>query len=303
MKQNSQFGNHDDLHPEGKIKSFILHPEHSLQNNVRYSLGPSYKGRGTHCQVQPEILEAPAPCGTEEWLYLHHKFSSTLPQFLFLTLLSFTPSTRKFTFEKYFPASPISWTAEPESCWGCAASQTLLNNTPAAYSWPQLFLPSPQVPLNFKAQKMKGLNLSLFQICVYWLDCLKSGDCKITACSPGRKSRCGEGKRWVLQTSHFLQLPPLRAEHLVLEMLFNPTLGNWFSSGKMLLFISIAFSCLFSPSLPPFSYCCKIDWGKVGKEWCWDHPNSSWGRRWSSAALECSFVHSDPVNLLLLGHF
>lgn len=96
-----------------KAKYFFLYPEHSLQNNVRYPPGPSYKGRGTHCQVQPEILEAPAASGSEEWLYLQHKLSSTVPQFLFLTLLSLTPSTRKFTSEKYFPASPISWTAEP----------------------------------------------------------------------------------------------------------------------------------------------------------------------------------------------
>lgn len=54
----------------------------------------------------------------------------------------------------------------------------------------------------------------------------------------------------LLLTNHFLQLPPLRAEYLALEKLFNPTLGNWCSSGKMLLFISIAFSCFFIPSLP-----------------------------------------------------
>lgn len=59
------------------------------------------------------------------------------------------------------------------------------------------------------------------------------------------------GKGELLQTNHFLQLPPLQAEYLALEKLFNPTLGNWFSSGNMLLFISIAFSCLFLPSPPP----------------------------------------------------
>lgn len=58
------------------------------------------------------------------------------------------------------------------------------------------------------------------------------------------------GKGELLQTNHFLQFPPLRAEHLALETLFNPTLGNWFSSGNTLLFISIAFSCLFPSSSP-----------------------------------------------------
>lgn len=65
-------------------------------------LGQSHKGSGTRCQVQPEILEAPAASGSEEWLYLQHKLSSTVPQFLFLTLLSFTPSTRKFTLKNIF---------------------------------------------------------------------------------------------------------------------------------------------------------------------------------------------------------
>lgn len=122
LKQNNQFGSHNDLHPEGKIKPSILHSEHSLQNNVRYSLGPSYKGSGTYCQVQPGILEAPAAPGVRDGCI--YNTSSTVPQFLFLTLLPFTPSTRKFTFEKYFPASPISWTADPESCLGYAASLT-----------------------------------------------------------------------------------------------------------------------------------------------------------------------------------
>lgn len=125
------------------------------------------------------------------------------------------------------------------------------NNTPAAYSWPQVFLPSPQVPLNFKAQKMKGLNLSSFQICIYWLECLKSGACKITACSSGRKSRCGEGKRWASSDKPLLTVASSPSWNTWLwKSFFNPTPGNWFSSGKMLLFISIAFSCLFIPSLP-----------------------------------------------------
>lgn len=110
---------------------------------------------------------------------------------------------------------------------------------------------------------MKGLNLSLFQIRIYWLDCLKFRDYRITAGSWEGNLDVERGKGELLQTNHFLQFPPLRAEYLALEKLFNPTLGNWFSSGNMLLFISIAFSCLFPPSP---SCCCKRDWGRKSED-------------------------------------
>lgn len=74
--------------------SFFPHLEHSLQNNTRYSLGPSYKCCRTDCQVQPGILEAPAVSGSVGWLLFTTKVKFTVPQFL--TLLSFTPSTQKF---------------------------------------------------------------------------------------------------------------------------------------------------------------------------------------------------------------
>lgn len=157
----------------------------------------------------------------------------------------------------------------------------------------------------FKFQRPEDERIESFQICVYWLDCLKSGDCKITACSPGRKSRCEEGKKvsFFWQTTSYSGLLSELSTWLWKRFLI-PHLGI----GSLLerccyLFPFPSAASSLPPSLLPFSCCCKIDWGKVGKEWCSDHPNSSWGRRLNLAALECSFVHSDPKNLVLLGRF
>lgn len=115
LRQVNQFGNHNDLYVsrrQNKVFLFFYMRNTASKIILDIHLGPVINAVGTCCQIQPGILEAPAVYGSEEWLYLQQKLSSTVPQFLFLTLLSFTPSARKFTFEKYFPASPISWTAE-----------------------------------------------------------------------------------------------------------------------------------------------------------------------------------------------
>jgi len=85
------------------------------------------------------------------------------------------------------------------------------------------------------------------------------------------------GKGEVQQTNHFLQFPPLTVEYLALEKLFNPTLGNWFCSGNMLLFISIAFSCFFPPSPSPAAAEETEDSQKI---MAFRPPKlSNWGRR------------------------